>query len=394
MEQKNNIPQIRFKGFLEEWEERKLETIGNTFVGLFGKTKEDFGHGEARFITYMNVFSNTISSMKGTERIEIDNKQNQVRYGDILFTTSSETPEEVGMSSIWLENEENVYLNSFCFGFRPNIKSDPYYMGYMLRSKSFRNNVILLAQGISRYNLSKNAVMNIGINLPNLEEQQYIGKLFNNIDKTINLYKHKHEKLVSVKKIFLQKMFPKNGKNIPEIRFKEFTKAWEQRTFEEIFNYERPDKYIVKSDKYNENSKTPVLTANKAFILGYTDETNTYENEKESIIFDDFTIDSKFVNFPYMVKSSAIKILTLKNKSTDNLRFNYELLNSTKFEILGHARHYISVVQPKQVYTTSKPEQNKIALILAKMDNLTKLYESKIEKLENVKRELLEKMFV
>ena len=189
-------------------------------------------------------------------------------------------------------------------------------------------------------------------------------------------------------------MFPKNGNNIPEIRFKEFAKAWEQRTFEEIFNYERPDKYIVKSDKYNENSKTPVLTANKAFILGYTDETNTYENEKESIIFDDFTIDSKFVDFPYMVKSSAIKILTLKNKSTDNLRFNYELLNSTKFEILGHARHYISVIQPKQVYTTSKPEQNKIALILAKMDNLTKLYESKIEKLENVKTELLEKMFV
>ena len=85
--------------------------------------------------------------------------------------------------------------------------------------------------------------------------------------------------------------------------------SWEQRKFENIFNYERPDKYIVNSTEYLEFGPTPVLTANKAFILGYTVEKNKYVNSHESIIFDDFTLDTKFVDFPYMVKSSAIKIL-------------------------------------------------------------------------------------
>ena len=152
---------------------------------------------------------------------------------------------------------------------------------------------------------------------------------------------------------------------------------WEQRKFENIFDYERPDKYIVKSDEYNDYSKTPVLTANKAFILGYTDESNTYNKEKESILFDDFTLDTKFVDFPYMVKSSALKILTVKDKKNDNLRFNYELLSKTKFNMLGHARHYISVVQPEEIRTTNKEEQDKIAKLTTTIDNLITLHQRK-----------------
>ena len=94
-----------------------------------------------------------------------------------------------------------------------------------------------------------------------------------------------------------------------------------------------------------------------------------------------------------MVKSSAIKILTLKNKSTDNLRFNYELLSNTKFNMLGHARHYISVVQPEEVYTTKKTEQDKIANLFSNLDNLITLHQRKYDKLVNVKKALLEKMF-
>ena len=186
----SNIPEIRFKGFTDVWEQRKLGEIGNTFTGLSGKTKEDFGHGEAKFVTYMNVFSNPIAQFNKTEPIEIDNKQNQVEYGDVFFTTSSETPDEVGMSSVWLENKGNIYLNSFCFGFRPFVKNDPYYMAYMLRSKNFRKNMTLLAQGISRYNISKNGVMNIDIQLPINQEQEKIGKLFYEIDNLITLHQH------------------------------------------------------------------------------------------------------------------------------------------------------------------------------------------------------------
>ena len=179
----------------------------------------------------------------------------------------------------------------------------------------------------------------------------------------------------------------------PRIRFKGFTEAWEQRKFGEIFAYERPDKYIVSSDEYVEISKIPVLTANKAFILGYTLENKAYKKEKESIIFDDFTLEAKFVNFPYMVKSSAIKILTLRSKVEDNLRFNYELLNNTKFNMLGHARHYISVVQPEEVYTAKKNEQDEIAKLFTNIDNLITLHQRKYDKLVNVKKALLEKMF-
>ena len=203
----SNIPEIRFKGFTDVWEQRKLGEIGNTFTGLSGKTKEDFGHGEAKFVTYMNVFSNPIAQLNKTEPIEIDNKQNQVEYGDVFFTTSSETPDEVGMSSVWLENKGNIYLNSFCFGFRPFVKNDPYYMAYMLRANRFRKSMTLLAQGISRYNISKIGVMNIDIQLPNNQEQERIGKLFSEIDNLITLHQRKLEKLNNIKKSMLDKMF-------------------------------------------------------------------------------------------------------------------------------------------------------------------------------------------
>lgn len=178
---------------------------------------------------------------------------------------------------------------------------------------------------------------------------------------------------------------------VPKIRFKGFIEDWEQREFGEIFKYERPDKYIVSNDEYSNSSKTPVLTANKGFILGYTDEMNTYD--KESIIFDDFTLDSKYVDFPYMVKSSAIKILTLKDEETDNLRFSFERLNSTNIEIMGHARHYISVVQPTKTLTPNISEQSSIGEFFKSIDNLIELNKNKYNKLINIKKSMLEKMF-
>lgn len=206
---KSGYPELGFKGFADIWEQRQLGEIGSTFSGLSGKNKEDFGHGNARFITYMNVYSNPIANPKGTEHIEIDPKQHQVKFGDILFTTSSETPEEVGMSSVWLSNDENVYLNSFCFGYRvlSNQKINPYYMAYLLRSDSFRRKVTLLAQGISRYNISKKHVMGISISFPALEEQKKVGRLFQKLDQTITFHAKKIEQLKQLKQALLQKMF-------------------------------------------------------------------------------------------------------------------------------------------------------------------------------------------
>lgn len=201
------VPEIRFAGFTGDWEEKKLGDMGTTFTGLSGKTKSDFGHGMGRFVTYMNVFLNPVSDPYRTESVEIDNTQNAVQYGDVFFTTSSETPDEVGMSSVWLEKTKNIYLNSFCFGYRPVAKIDSFYLAYMLRSNAVRKKVVFLAQGISRYNISKNGVMEIEVPLPSIVEQQKIGSYFSHLDSLISLQQRKLDKLKNIKKSLLEKMF-------------------------------------------------------------------------------------------------------------------------------------------------------------------------------------------
>lgn len=178
-------------------------------------------------------------------------------------------------------------------------------------------------------------------------------------------------------------------KDKPEIRFAGYPDAWEKRQLGELLNYERPDKYIVDSDNYD-TSGIPVLTANKSFILGYTHETDLYD-KGDSIIFDDFTLDNKYVDFPYKVKSSAIKILT-QTKGT-SLRFAYELLNHTHIEQEGHARHYISIVQPKKVLVPQLSEQIKIAQLFKSTDRLITVNQRKVDLLKELKKGFLQKMF-
>ena len=145
----------------------------------------------------------------------------------------------------------------------------------------------------------------------------------------------------------------------------------------------------MKSDKYEAGNTTPVLTANKGFILGYTNETRTYNNP--CIIFDDFTLDSKYVDFKFMVKSSAMKILTAKKDN--NLYFAFNRLNSSKLESLGHARHYISVVQESDTLIPNFEEQNKLSELFKRIEDLITLHQRECEKLKNIKKSLLEKMF-
>lgn len=200
-------PELRFPGFTGDWEQHKLGDLGHTYGGLSGKSKQDFGHGDARFVTYMNVFSNPIGDPCMVDSIEIDDRQSRVRKGDVLFTTSSETPNEVGMSCVWPSDSENLYLNSFCFGYRPTTKINSNFLASLLRSPSVREKIIFLAQGISRYNISKNKVMEISIPLPSEEEQSQIGDFFTQLDKTITLHQRKLESLKKLKKSLLQQMF-------------------------------------------------------------------------------------------------------------------------------------------------------------------------------------------
>ena len=225
----NSVPAVRFAGFTDPWEQRKLGELGMAYGGLSGKSRDDFGHGEARFIPYTNVFDNPITDVQRLEAVETDARQNEVRRGDAFFTVSSETPEEVGMSSVWLSDQRNVYLNSFCFGYRQDGSFDPVYLAYMLRSSGVRVELTLLAQGISRFNISKNKVMELEVPYPSMGEQCAIGTLLRRLDTLITLHQRKLDSLTTLKKALLDKMFPRDGAVVPEIRFAGFTDPWEQR---------------------------------------------------------------------------------------------------------------------------------------------------------------------
>lgn len=133
----------------------------------------------------MEVLNNPVlKNIDLTNKVEIkeNEHQNKVKRNDILFNTSSETPEEVATSTVVDVNQNNLYLNSFCFGFRPNVQFSNYYIGYYLRSNHFRSRVFCLAQGISRYNISKKSLIKLKLSLPKLEEQDKISRIFNQIE--------------------------------------------------------------------------------------------------------------------------------------------------------------------------------------------------------------------
>ena len=177
---------------------------------------------------------------------------------------------------------------------------------------------------------------------------------------------------------------------IPIYRFPEFTDGWKIEQLSNLLDYERPDNYIVKDTNYLTEG-TPVLTANKSFILGYTQETFGICNDLPAIIFDDFTVDKKFVDFPFKVKSSAIKILRPKGK--DDLKFIFELMSLIRFEAKDHKRYYISAYQNLPVSIPKPSEQNKIAACLTSLDLIIKAEIQKLEFLYKYKKGLLQNLF-
>jgi len=168
--------------------------------------------------------------------------------------------------------------------------------------------------------------------------------------------------------------------------------GWELKKLSDILDYERPDQYIVKSVSYSNKSKTPVLTANKSFILGYTDEDFGVYRNIPAIIFDDFTTDSKFVDFPFKIKSSAIKILKEKNVDID-LRFVFEKMKSINFQTGSHKRFYISQYQNLKILLPPLEEQQKIAEILGAVDEDIAKTQELIDTTEKLKRGLMQELF-
>ena len=178
---------------------------------------------------------------------------------------------------------------------------------------------------------------------------------------------------------------------VPELRFPEFKDEWREVRLGDLLEYEQPTKYIVK--KYSDNGHIPVLTAGKTFILGYTNRKKNIYNKLPVIIFDDFTTDCKYVDFPFTVKSSAIKILKTKNKNAI-LKFIFEKLQTLKYTPLSHKRHWISEYTQIKIKLPYLPEQQKIANFLSAIDDKIELEKKKLEKIKAYKKGVMQKMFI
>ena len=218
------------------------------------------------------------------------------------------------------------------------------------------------------------------IAVPKISEQQKIVEILTAQDKVIEL----KEKLITEKerqrKYIMQQLL--TGKK----RLNGFSDEWKTVELNEVFNYIQPTPYLVKNTNYSDKFKTPVLTAGKTFVLGYTDETDGIFSKTPVIIFDDFTTASRYVDFNFKVKSSAIKILTIKDGY--NIKFAYSSMQQIKFLVGGHERHWISKYNYLTIDVPNLDEQNAIAEIFSKADKEIELLKQDLEQ-EKLKKKAL-----
>lgn len=382
-------PKLRFPEFVDDWKPYKVSEITNFHKQGF-YTTEDYCNDKKYYLLRGTDLSNNRLQLNDTPKINATEKDYQafkVKTGDFLVVRSG----TVGTYGI-VYQEIPAIFGSYLINFRfdhSKVKNE--FFGYFYQSDLFKRQLNKIIQQSANTNINAENIKSTIIQLPSLNEQQKIASLFTELDNLIQSAEKELEGYRELKQCMLQKMFPKKGKTVPEVRFPEFTGDWEEHELSEMFNYEQPSKYIVKNDDYEGCSKYPVLTANKGFILGYTDETEGIYDKGEVIIFDDFTCDHKFVNFPFKIKSSAIKFLTPKDNY--NLSFLSELLNVMNQQPLSHQRHWISVMQPSIALTPSLEEQKKIGEYFSNLDNLIALQQKELDGYKELKKGLLQQMF-
>jgi type I restriction enzyme S subunit len=218
--------------------------------------------------------------------------------------------------------------------------------------------------------------------LPTQNEQYKISRLISLLDERIATQNKIIEDLKKLKSAIRKRVF--------SLLKDEYTESFE---INQLLAYEQPSTYLVANDEYSKDiTLIPVLTANKGFILGYTDEDFGVYQKGECIIFDDFTMDAKYVSFPFKVKSSAIKILTAK--PCVNLRFMFEYLSYLELKSEEHKRHYISEIASLVIEIPSLKRQNEIAFLMTSLDNKLTLEENAKVRYENEKQYLLSQMFI
>ena len=330
-----NVPNLRFPEFEGEWEEHGLSEFLDFKNGLNPKP-EKFGKG-IKFISVMDILNNTIityDSIKAcvdANNKEIDNYS--VKMGDLLFQRSSETLEDVGRANVYMDEKPAIF-GGFVIRGKKKGEYNPLFFKNLLETPFSRRKIIPMGAGAQHFNIGQEGLSKVKLYFAPINEQNKIAKILSLLDDRISTQNKIIDKLQSLIKGIRDGAFGKLRKSVGF-----------NAMIGDILSYEQPQSYIVEDTEYT-NEGTPVLTANKAFVLGYTSEIEGIYDKGDCIIFDDFTLDCKYFDFSFKVKSSAIKILTAKNKEL--LRYTFEFLKYLDLSTNEHKRHYIAETQNQE----------------------------------------------
>lgn len=376
----SKVPTLRFAEFTDEWGKYELSHFVTRITRRNKNNESSLPltiSAQYGLVDQISFFNKTVASVDLSGYYLLYN-------GDFAYNKSYSNDYAWGAVKR-LDKYEKGCLSSLYFVFRPNDNIDSDYLTHYFESSKWHKGISNIAgEGARNHGLLNMAVDDYFATkhyLPSLPEQKKIARVFNAITRRIGIQNKIIEDLKVLKKELNYSLIGRiiNGKS-------------SNCKIEDVIDYEQPTNYIVKSDKYIENGETPVLTANKAFLLGYTIENEGVYNKSDCIILDDFTLDFKYVNFPFKIKSSAIKILTAKKDI--ELRYFYEYLLFLGLTSHEHKRHYISEIAPLPLYLPSIDEQRSALSALNSISEKIKVEENYIIALKAQKCFFLRTMFI
>ena len=304
-------------------------------------------------------------------------KATELKEDDVLLNI---TGASIGRTAIATKEIEGGNVNQHVCIIRANSKVNPKFLCNYIQTKKIQNYIQSLQTGGSREGLNFEQIRSFPISLPNIAEQNKIAQLLDKLNERIATQNKIIDKLKSLIKGIRNDVYGKLRKSVGF-----------NAMISDVLSYEQPQPYIVENTEYTTEG-IPVLTANKAFVLGYTSETNGIYDKGDCIIFDDFTLDCKYVDFPFKVKSSAIKILTAKNKEL--LRYTFEFLKYLDLSTEEHKRHYIAETQNQEFIL---PTMHIVSTIAHTFSALSLRMESVVKQrnmFETQKQYLLRQMFI
>ena len=381
---KLNVPNLRFKEFEGEWEKCKLGEIATICGGYAFNSKElSSKKGLYQVVKMGNLYQNNLDLSRTPSFINyIDSKSNKVllHYGDIAITlTGTNNKRDFGYSYMFT-TEQNLLLNQRCGLIR--TEHNPYFVFNLVKTNSFLNQFFESSTGGTgnQANVSTKSMESFSVYIPKSKEQRKIADLLRLIDERIATQNKIIDKLQSLIKGIRNDVYGKLRKSVGF-----------NAMISDVLSYEQPQPYIVENTEYTAEG-IPVLTANKAFVLGYTSEINGIYDKGDCIIFDDFTLDCKYVDFPFKVKSSAIKILTAKNKEL--LRYTFEFLKYLDLSTEEHKRHYIAETQNQEFILPTEQMVKTIAHIFSTLSLRMETAVKQRDVFEKQKQYLLRQMFI